>query len=109
MSGDLSIVVKVGYPLSFLEFRFIDTGESPLKIKGFALDLILYLILAYIIDITINLLTDTKLLKTEEDLKKQPILFKKPEPSIAEKVTKEIIKEKPIPPNMVNQKTIKQS
>ena len=89
MSGDPNVIIGIGYPWSFLELGIKET-ESPLQAKGLFLDLIIYIILAYAIDVIISFTLNIKLLKSKEDLKKRPILFKNPKPTIADRITKKV-------------------
>jgi len=90
MSGDLDITIKIGYPWTFLELEPIKTDTSPLRLLNLFLDLILYIILAYAIDIIISLTLKNSPLQSKEQLKKKPKIFKDQKPSIAEKVAKKI-------------------
>lgn len=90
LSGDADVVVEIGYPLPFLELGVISTDSSPLRPKGLFIDIILYLLLAYAIDVTINLILGMKLLKSKEELLKKPKVFKSRKSSIANKITRKI-------------------
>ena len=90
LSGDTSIIIGIGYPLHFLELGIETATESPLRPLGLFLDIMLYLILAYTIDIVINLITDTRIIKSKEELKKQPKVFKNKKPSAADKMTQKV-------------------
>jgi hypothetical protein len=90
MSGNTDVVVNIGYPWIFLEFAL--TGEAAAKPIGLILDLILYLILAYAIDVSLSLILKNPLLKSETQLKQKPAVFKDRKQTIAEKVTEKVIK-----------------
>ena len=90
MSGNTDIVVKIGYPWTFIEFAL--TGDSTAKPIGLILDLLLYLILAYAIDVIMNLVMKNPLAKTKEQLKQKPAVFQDRKPTITEKITEKIIK-----------------
>lgn len=98
MSGNIDTTIKVGYPWTFLELALTETDTSPIKAIGFTLDLLLYIILAYAIDIIIGLTLKNPLLQSEEERNLKPKIFKNREPSItekvAEKVTEKVTKEK---------------
>ena len=96
ISGDMNVEVKAGYPWPFLKLGLIDP-ESPLQLKELFLDLIVYIILAYIIDMFIKIISKTKLVKSKEDLKKKPAIFKVQKATIADKITKKVFKEE-LPP-----------
>ncbi|MCD4771138.1 hypothetical protein K8R30_01845 [archaeon] len=113
ISGDMNVEVKAGYPWPFLKLGLIDPS-SPLQLKELFLDLIVYIILAYIIDMFIKIISKTKLIKSKEDLKKQPAIFKAQKATIADKITKKVFKEElpvPEPENQPNspEQTIEQS
>lgn len=91
MSGNTDITINIGYPWTFLQFAL--TGETAIKPFGLILDLLLYLLLAYAIDVIINLILKNPLLKTEKQLKQKPAVFKDQKISIAEKVTQKVFKE----------------
>ena len=93
MSGNTEITIDIGYPWTFIQFDL--SGETALKPLGLTLDLILYLLLAYAIDISINLILKNPLLKSESELKQKPTIFKDRKQSIAEKVTDKIIPKQP--------------
>lgn len=90
LSGNLDITISIGYPWHFLEFNLSDTEKSPILILNLFLDLILYIILAYAIDIILNLILKNPLLKSEEQTSQQPVIFKDKKPTIAEKVTEKV-------------------
>ncbi len=92
LSGDIDIVIKVGYPYPFLELGIKNPETSPLRSSNFALDMLIYLTISYLIDIIINFLADLELIKSEEELKKHPRVYKRFNPSIADKITKKVFK-----------------
>jgi len=96
ISGDINIEVKVGYPWHFLKLGLIEPG-SPLQLKELILDLIVYLILAYIIDMFLKFTSKIKIKKSKEGSKKEPVIFKIPKSTIADKITKKVFKEEPSP------------
>ena len=65
-SMETNISVTVGYPYPFLDFSLTEIEKSPLKIANLAIDMLLYLALAYIIDILISLITKNSLFKSKE-------------------------------------------
>jgi hypothetical protein len=91
LSGDVTVVIKIGYPMSFLELGS-DYEKSPLQIPGLIVDLIIYLILTYIIDVTINLILSAHIFKSKEELMKKPKIYKNTDTTIADKVVKEVFK-----------------
>ena len=91
MSGNTEVTVDIGYPWTFLQFEL--SGETAAKPIGLTLDILLYLLLAYAIDVIINLIIKNPLLKSENQLKQKPAVFKDQKISIAEKVTQKVLKE----------------
>jgi hypothetical protein len=98
LSGNAEVVINLGYPWSFLALD-LSAKEGPnLQLMNLFLDLLLYLILAYGIDIALNLILKT--FKSEEEIRKIPTVFKDRPQSVAEKVTEKVfedpIKQKPV-------------
>ncbi len=95
LSGDVNIVTGIGYPWPFLELGIMNPGETPLFIKNLFLDLAIYVLLAYIIDVCINLILDTSLAKSKEELKKQPKTYRRFNQTFADKITKKLFQRSP--------------
>jgi hypothetical protein len=91
MAGNIDVIIEIGFPWHFFKFGLATISESPLKIPALLGDLLLYLIIAYAIDVIINLVTNNSLLKSEDEIKGQPTVFKDRKPSLAEKVTKKVL------------------
>jgi len=92
MTGNLNIIVNIGYPWPFLVLNPSAIEELPIRIINLILDILLYLILAYVINIIINLTLNNPLTKSKEEIQKRPIIFKDRKPTIAEKVTEKVVK-----------------
>lgn len=92
MTGSVEIVINVGYPWPFLILDPSGVDELPIRIINLILDMLLYLILAYAINIIINLILTNPLIKSKEESRKQPTIFKDRKPTIAEKVTEKVVK-----------------
>jgi len=109
LKGDISVSIKVGLPRVFLEFSLSDPSKNPIKIWNLALDLFFYILIAYTIEVIINIVKGTSLFTSNKDLRKLPKTFKNRKETIAEKVTKEVfkkeVKPKPATKNP-SQKTI---
>lgn len=88
--GNVDITVGIGYPWSFLEFDLSDIKASPLRLLNLFFDLILYMTLAYIIDIALNLILES-FIESKEKLKQRPVIYKNREPAIAEKIAEKIL------------------
>jgi len=98
MSGNIEATIQVGYPWRFLELELSETSSSPIKPLGLLLDLIIYIILAYGIDIALNLILRNSLIQSKKEAKKRPVVFKDQKSSIvekaAEKITDKVYQEK---------------
>ena len=68
MSGNLDKSFSIGIPLPFLELSFSGETSNPLHIFNFIIDLLIYFILAYLIDIGFNAIKNSKNFKKEEPL-----------------------------------------
>ncbi|MDH3353361.1 MAG: hypothetical protein OEL87_02850 [Nanoarchaeota archaeon] len=92
MSGEFeSIAIKVGFPLHFLELDSLNKDKSPTLPINLLIDLLLYLIVAYAIDISLGLIMKNPLVESEEEIKQRPVVFKDKDKTIAEKVTEKVI------------------
>lgn len=94
ISGDVNIVTKIGYPFPFLELKIMDPGETPLIPINLFYDMLIYIFLSYVIDVIINFILNAKLIKSEEELRNKPKVYKDINSSVADKLTKKIFKEK---------------
>jgi len=94
LSGDSNITIGIGYPLPFLELQIEDPTEPPIRALNLLIDIILFSLLSYIIDVLINFITDTKLLKSKEELKKQPKTYRRLRPGGGDKIAKKIFQKK---------------
>lgn len=88
ISGNMDVTINIGYPLSFLELAIQDKGSSPFLPINLLLDLIIYAILAYIIDISLKLILNTRLFKSKEKIKGSPTIFKNQKQITPEKTQK---------------------
>jgi len=68
-SGNVDVSVKMGLPLTFLEFKLMEPEENPVFIGNLIVDLLIYIFLAYLIDIAINMFLHAKFLRSEEEKK----------------------------------------
>jgi hypothetical protein len=98
MSGNLEATIQVGYPWRFMELELAETSSSPIKPIGLLLDLIIYIVLAYGIDIILSLMLRNPLLQSNKQFKQRPVVFKDQKSSIvgkaAEKITDKVYKNK---------------
>ena len=95
ISGSEDVSIKIGYPYPFLDFSLTDIEKSPLRPGGLAIDLVLYIIISYIIDILISLVIKNPFIGSKKQVKKRPTIFKDQQQSnISDKVTKKVFREK---------------
>jgi len=95
LAGEVNVTVSVGIPMPLLEFHALDPLQTPIKFKGFIIDLIIYLFISYIIDVIINLTQSLKLIKKKEKLNKHPKIFKDVGKSnISERITNKTFENK---------------
>ena len=102
LAGNINISMKVGLPMTFLEFSLIDPSKPPARIWGLIVDLLIYLLIAYSIDVIINLVMNNRLLESEEEKKKRPKIFKnkeQPKNIIAKSSSSKIKNPQPQNPN----------
>ncbi|MCR4284706.1 MAG: hypothetical protein NUV97_01515 [archaeon] len=90
-SGNTNIEINIGWPLIFLNFQLNNIDSSPIKVGNLIVDILLWVFLAYAIDILINIIMSTKFTKTEEEKKAIPHIYEdKKSKSIADRVTKKV-------------------
>ena len=97
LAGNADQTIKVGFPWTFLEFSLGEMSESPAKIKGLIFDILIYLLIAYAIDVAINIVKNAHFLKSKLEKKKYPHIFKPKPKTFAEKATEKVIA-KPVKP-----------
>jgi hypothetical protein len=76
MSGNMDATISAGYPLPFLELKLSGNESSPFILANFLIDLIIYLIIAYALNIFLNLILQNDIFKKKEELKGNPVVFK---------------------------------
>ena len=92
MSGQTEVEISVGYPIPFLNLS--ETEGSPTNPVYLILDLLIYLVLAYAIDITINLIVKNPLVRSKKEAVKRPTVFKNKKKTIVEKAVEKVAIEK---------------
>jgi len=88
--------IKVGLPFSFMSFDLVNPDSDPLKLPGFFVDILIYLILAYIADVSINYFNSQTKALTAKERKKHPKILKinpQKEKNWAEKMTDKVFGE----------------
>ena len=86
MSGNMDATIDIGYPLPFLELGLQGEGDFPFLPINFILDFLIYIILAYIIDIFLKLILESQLFKSKEKIKETPAIFKNQNQTAPEKI-----------------------
>lgn len=87
LSGNTNATFEIGIPFKFLVLSVTDEESSPLKPLGLILDLLIYILLSYVIDIGINIVIRNF---KKGSLEKQKVAEKKE--TYAEEFTKKIFK-----------------
>lgn len=99
MSGNIGATIGIGYPLIFFEFELSGQG-SGLFIGNLIIDLIIYTIFAYVINVLANFVANLKIFKNARRPEERPSVFKdRPGEATADKLAKkvgDIIEEKQI-------------
>jgi len=87
--------IKIGIPLAFLKFDLVDADSFPLLIFGLIVDILFYIVLAYLVDILINYMDSQAKSLTARERDKHPEILKvsKKEENFGEKVIKKIFGE----------------
>lgn len=91
ISGNTDISIDIGYPFSFLSFSLSNPDQFPLNISGFLLDILIYLVLSYAIDVIINLIFNNPATTTSQEEGTSPQIFKNQTQSLADKATQKVI------------------
>ena len=105
LAGQTDVSVDVGIPWTFLKFDVENPETLPVRFGGLILDLIIYLILAYAIDVAINSFYRSGIFSKKRFKSKRPGIYKIPQKSTTQKIaekaaikTHQIIKQKSILP-----------
>jgi hypothetical protein len=84
--------LKVGLPFTFFEFFFVKHDGIPLKVKGLIFDLLIYILIAYVLEVIYKIIKRSSS-KALTDKGKYPRIYKDMKPkNIAEAVTKKVFK-----------------
>lgn len=75
LKGDISHAIEVGVPWTFLEFSLEDPTKQPVRTWALIGSLLLYTLIAYIINILISYLGD-KIFKSRKEKEVKPKVFK---------------------------------
>ena len=94
LAGDTDIIIEIGYPFPFLELALQNPNTPPIKPLGLFLDLILYLMISYAIDVVINIIVTTKIIESKEEMKTRAKIFKNIKPTLADKAAKKVFEKK---------------
>jgi len=74
LAGKTDITISVGIPMDFLVFEAMNPLKLPLRFGGLIVDLIIYLFIAYLIDVLIGAFFSS--LKKVKEEKERPKVFK---------------------------------
>jgi hypothetical protein len=87
--------IKIGVPFKFLVFDAVETEQFPLKWGWLILDLMVYIFLAYVIDVGINYAHSQAKSLTKDERKKRPKILKveQKKGTLAEKITEKIFED----------------
>ncbi len=70
MQGNFETAITIGYPFPLIEINFLESDGSIMNIGNFILDILIYLGLAYIIDIIITLIFEKIRPKKKKKIRK---------------------------------------
>lgn len=74
MNGNTDVSVDIGFPFPFLQFSLSDPNQFPLNISGFLIDILIYIVISYAIDIIIGLIINNP--TQEQSTETSPQIFK---------------------------------
>lgn len=96
MTGDTNAEIAIGFPFfKFLVFDMVEPENFPLRIPALLIDMVIFLVIAYFIDIVINFVHyRSKSLTKEERGRRPKIIQVNKKENISEKITKKLFKEK---------------
>ncbi|MCH7850730.1 MAG: hypothetical protein IH845_03760 [Nanoarchaeota archaeon] len=96
LSTDLNITAQVGVPYPFFEFKLLDPTATPIRIKGLLIDLLIYTLIAYALDVMINFANKISFISgIRKEKGKYPRFYKDMRPkNVAEGLTRKIFKKK---------------
>lgn len=90
LSGNVDVDVGIGYPMHFFVFNISEPSGMPLRIKALLIDMLIYLFIAYSIEIIMSSVKSSSILKTDKEKKSLPKIFQNKK-TVAEKVTEKVI------------------
>jgi len=85
LAGKTDISIKIGIPWTFLQFDLENPENLPLKISSLILDLIIYIIIAYAIDVVINVFSSSFTPKKGKK-SKHPRIYNIPQKSTTQQI-----------------------
>jgi hypothetical protein len=101
LSGKADMRIEVGIPWRFMVFDLEDTDATPVKIGGLFLDLLVYLLISYAVDVVINIFLGGALFK-KRNKKEFPKQYKLERKTLiekaAEKTTEKVVSNPQNPP-----------
>lgn len=102
LGGNEDIIIRAGFPWAFLTFDMSGDGGNPLDLVNLILDLMVYFVAAYILNVAINVFMDSSFYDKFKMKKKTADLYKVEQkqntgpPELAKKVKPIVKKIKPI-------------
>ncbi len=92
MNGQFDAAIKIGFPMHFLKLSLLVPSDSHILFTNLILDLLIYLALAYLIDIALNFVMNGLSLSNTSKLNQKPVVFDNQTPTVADKITEKILK-----------------
>ena len=94
ISGDLNVTAQVGTPYPFFEFNLLEPEGIPIRVKGLLIDILIYILIAYIIDVMINFAKKISFISNlNKEKGKYPRFYRDMRPkNAAEAITKKVFK-----------------
>jgi len=80
LSGDPNLSINVGWPFEFFRLGIANVKKNPLVISGLLLDLLIYSVIAWGLEILYNYTIKYLIKKAKEDPNVRPVIFKQVPP-----------------------------
>lgn len=73
---ELDINLSIGEPWPFFQLQLLRPEESPIRLGGLLGDLLIYIFVAYLMDVLLNFILGASLFESEEEKKKRLVFYK---------------------------------